>query len=107
MLPSERSSRGEFTDRAVLDTSASLERRLDMIHKLMFAAALAVLFVGGISTGAGGAPTLISRICSTVTRTVTNTLTLTVTAPATTPTTASSPTAGSPPPTLGTALPAR
>src|SRR6476646_9874795 len=70
-----------------------------MTHRLMFAAALAVLFVGGISTGAGGSPTSISRVCSTVTRTVTSTVTtmstvistvmqtITVTSP-TTPTTA-------------------
>jgi hypothetical protein len=45
----------------------------------MFAAALAALFVGGISTGAGGSPTSISKICSTVTRTVTTATTSTVT----------------------------
>jgi hypothetical protein len=50
-----------------------------MIRRLMFAAALAALFVGGISTGAGGSPTLITRICSTVTRTVTVATTSTVT----------------------------
>src|SRR5262249_8119861 len=63
----------------VLDASASPERRQNMIRRLMFAAALAVLFVSGISTGAGGSPTLISRICSTVTRTITATTTSTVT----------------------------
>jgi Glycosyl hydrolase family 26 len=46
-----------------------------MTRRLMFAAALAVLFVGGISTGAGGSPTSISRVCSSVTRTVTSTVT--------------------------------
>jgi hypothetical protein len=50
-----------------------------MARRFMFAAALAALFVGGISTGAGGSPTSISRICSTVTRTVTTTTTSTVT----------------------------
>jgi hypothetical protein len=32
-----------------------------MVRKFMFAAALAVLFIGGISAGAGGSPTSISR----------------------------------------------
>ena len=50
-----------------------------MIRRFMFAAALAVLFVGGISTGAGGSPTSISKICSTVTRTITTATTSTVT----------------------------
>ena len=50
-----------------------------MARKFIFAAALAVFFVGGITTGAGGSPTSVSRICFTVTRTVTEAATSTVT----------------------------
>ena len=50
-----------------------------MARKFIFAAALAVLFFGGITTGAGGSPTSVSRICFTVTRTVTEAATSTVT----------------------------